>query len=119
VYIFITQSKYIWGFKLPRNTVQIHEFQVRKGRRERGREDRREEGAAWPSSFAVFTPISPASLPPSLPSFPPTLFQYLFSHIGTDSDKYSVAIGLTAFFALWFFTSLRKVRSRRREGATY
>ncbi|EWM24464.1 sulfate transporter [Nannochloropsis gaditana] len=26
VYIFISQSKYIWGFKIPRDTVQINEY---------------------------------------------------------------------------------------------
>ncbi|GAB5037368.1 sulfate transporter [Nannochloropsis oceanica] len=60
VYIFVTQSKHIWGIKLSRDTVQVHEL------------------------------------------------KYLFSHIGTDSNKYSVTIGLTAFFTLWTFTALRK-----------
>ena len=40
-------------------------------------------------------------------------FQYLFSHIGTDSDKYAMAIGLTSFFALWFFNSLRRASQPR------
>jgi hypothetical protein len=34
--------------------------------------------------------------------------QYLFTHIPTDSDKYAMFIGITAFFAMWLFNSLRK-----------
>ena len=34
--------------------------------------------------------------------------QYLFRHIPTDSDKYAMLIGITAFLAMWFFNSLRK-----------
>lgn len=33
---------------------------------------------------------------------------YLFKHIPTDADKYSMFIGISAFFAMWFFNSLRK-----------
>ncbi len=40
-------------------------------------------------------------------------FKYLFDHIRTDSDGYAMAIGLTAFFALWLFNSLRRAAQPR------
>jgi hypothetical protein len=32
---------------------------------------------------------------------------YLFKHIPTNADKYAMFIGIPAFFAMWFFNSLR------------
>ncbi|GAB5037369.1 sulfate transporter [Nannochloropsis oceanica] len=65
MYIFISQSKYIWGFQVPRDTVQINEY------------------------------------------------RYLFQHIGSKSNPLAMAIGFTAFFALWFFNTLRRISRPR------
>jgi len=59
VYIFITQSKYIWGFKVPHEEVQLKEF------------------------------------------------SFLFRHLKSDSNRYSMAIGIPSFFALWGLRTLR------------
>ena len=34
--------------------------------------------------------------------------KYLFQHIPTDADKNAMFIGISSFFAMWFFNSLRK-----------
>jgi hypothetical protein len=43
-------------------------------------------------------------------------YRFLFQHIRSDSNSTAMAIGFTAFFALWFFNTLRRVSYKGREG---